>query len=80
MILLLLHLLNQVNVQTSVMVKVKSKAEDEPKSLKWVWRPEYIHDALHGKVNIHGNTTVNALLDQKDAANDASDYLWYITR
>ncbi|KAK7363330.1 hypothetical protein VNO77_05469 [Canavalia gladiata] len=66
----------KVNVQTSLMVKEKNKAEDEPIALKWVWIPENIDDALLGKVNV----TADTLIDQKNAANDASDYLWYITR
>ena len=60
------------------MVKVKSKAEDEPVSLKWTWRPENVGAALLDKVN--ASDSANALIDQKDVANDASDYLWYITR
>ncbi|KAK7363329.1 hypothetical protein VNO77_05468 [Canavalia gladiata] len=66
----------KVNVQTSLMVKEKNKAEDEPIALKWVWIPENIDDALLGKVNVSADT----LIDQKNAANDTSDYLWYITR
>ncbi|XP_027331397.1 beta-galactosidase 7-like [Abrus precatorius] len=66
----------KVNVQTSLMVKVKNEAEDEPEALKWTWRPENIDDALLGKVNV----SANRLIDQKDVTNDASDYLWYITR
>ncbi|KAG4970256.1 hypothetical protein JHK82_035946 [Glycine max] len=66
----------KVNVQTSVMVKENSKAEEEATALKWVWRSENIDNALHGKSNV----SANRLLDQKDAANDASDYLWYMTK
>ncbi|TKY54396.1 Beta-galactosidase protein [Spatholobus suberectus] len=65
----------KVNVQTSIMVKENSKAEDEPIALKWTWRPENIDEALHGKSNV----SANRLIDQKDKADDASDYLWYIT-
>lgn len=63
-------------MQTSVMVKENSKAEEEATALKWVWRSENIDNALHGKSNV----SANRLLDQKDAANDASDYLWYMTK
>ncbi|KAK2395881.1 beta-galactosidase [Trifolium repens] len=65
----------KVNVQTSIMVKRKNKAEDEPKGLKWVWRAENVHSALMGKSNVFQHTIV----DQKSAANDSSDYLWYMT-
>ncbi|KAJ7969973.1 Beta-galactosidase [Quillaja saponaria] len=62
----------KVTTQTSVMVKKPNKAEDEPISLNWVWRPEIIDDmALLGK----GHAVANTILDQKDAANDDSDYL-----
>ena len=60
------------------MVKLKNKAEDEPTSLKWTWRPENIDAALLDKGN--ASDSANALIDQKDVANDANDYLWYITR
>ncbi|KAG4932279.1 hypothetical protein JHK87_046281 [Glycine soja] len=66
----------KVNVQTSVMTKENSKAEKEAAILKWVWRSENIDKALHGKSNV----SAHRLLDQKDAANDASDYLWYMTK
>jgi hypothetical protein len=58
------------------MVKKQNKAEDEPEALKWVWRPENVHNALLGKSSVSENTIV----DQKIAANDSSDYLWYMTR
>ncbi|TXG54507.1 hypothetical protein EZV62_019763 [Acer yangbiense] len=32
----------KVNAQTSLMVKKSNEAEEEPASLKWVWRPEII--------------------------------------
>ena len=60
------------------MIKVQNKAEDEPISLKWTWRPENVDAALLCKVN--ASDSANALIDQKDVTNDASDYLWYITR
>ncbi|GMY36491.1 beta-galactosidase 15-like [Fagus crenata] len=66
----------KVNTQTSVMVKKSNKAENEPISLSWVWRPEILDDTvLHGA----GQVSAHELLDQKVAANDASDYLWYMT-
>ncbi|QHN95866.1 hypothetical protein HN51_043801 [Arachis hypogaea] len=68
----------KVNVQTSVMVKVSNKAEDEPMSLNWTWRAENVDHALLAKVN--ASESAHELIDQKDAADDASDYLWYITR
>ncbi|KAL0558579.1 hypothetical protein IC582_003156 [Cucumis melo] len=66
----------KVNTQTSVMVKKENKAEDEPEVLEWMWRPENIDSTARlGK----GHASANKLIDQKDAANDASDYLWYMT-
>lgn len=59
------------------MVKSSNKAEDEPVSLQWSWRPESLESTvLQGK----GHVTANQLIDQKAVASDASDYLWYITR
>ena len=67
----------QVNTQTTVKVKSVNKAEDEPTSLQWAWRPESTDDTqLLGK----GEVVVNRLMEQKEVANDASDYLWYMTR
>ncbi|XP_023529881.1 beta-galactosidase 15-like isoform X2 [Cucurbita pepo subsp. pepo] len=66
----------KVNTQTSVIVKKENKAEEEPAALKWLWRPENLDaTARLGK----GQISANMLLDQKAAANDASDYLWYMT-
>ncbi|KAK8611769.1 hypothetical protein V6N13_131811 [Hibiscus sabdariffa] len=66
----------KIYAQTSMMIKKSNKAEDEPDSLKWAWRPELIESAsVHGK----GDVSVNKIVDQKDMANDASDYLWYMT-
>ncbi|KAM1836147.1 hypothetical protein ACFX14_018109 [Malus domestica] len=66
----------KVNTQTTVKVKVGKKAEDEPESLAWSWRPETIDDT---RVLAKGEITANQLLDQKVAGDDASDYLWYMT-
>ncbi|GAB4846773.1 Beta-galactosidase 7 [Ancistrocladus abbreviatus] len=58
------------------MVQTPSKAEDEPASLMWSWKPEKLDQTIRlGK----GHFSVNMLLDQKTAANDVGDYLWYIT-
>lgn len=66
----------KVSTQTSVMVKKANVAEDEPISLKWSWRPEMDDKTiLLGK----GDVTINQILDQKEAANDLSDYLFYMT-
>ncbi|GMI76135.1 beta-galactosidase 15 [Hibiscus trionum] len=66
----------KVYAQTWMMVKKSNKAEDEPSCLKWAWRPELIESAsVQGK----GDVSVNKIVDQKDMANDASDYLWYMT-
>ncbi|KAG4167255.1 hypothetical protein ERO13_A13G184350v2 [Gossypium hirsutum] len=56
----------KVSTQTSLMIKKLNKVEGEPSSLKWTWRPE-------------GDVSLNKIVDQKDMANDASDYLWYMT-
>ncbi|KAJ6341053.1 hypothetical protein OIU78_009265 [Salix suchowensis] len=66
----------KVSAQTSVMVKKTNVAEDEPAALSWSWRPETNDKSiLFGR----GDVTVNQILDQKDAANDLSDYLFYMT-
>ncbi|XP_011000544.1 PREDICTED: beta-galactosidase 15-like [Populus euphratica] len=66
----------KVSAQTSVMVKKKNVAEDEPAALSWSWRPETNDKSiLFGK----GEVSVNQILDQKDAGNDQSDYLFYMT-
>uniref|UniRef100_A0A7N0VCA4 beta-galactosidase n=1 Tax=Kalanchoe fedtschenkoi TaxID=63787 RepID=A0A7N0VCA4_KALFE len=66
----------KINTQTSVMVNKPNDAEEQPTSLKWQWRPERAADAIRlGK----GDYTASEILDQKAAADDASDYLWYIT-
>ena len=58
------------------MEKQTNEAENEPKSLKWVWRPELIDDlALRG----NGRVSAKKLIDQK-VADDVSDYLWYMTK
>ena len=71
-----LWFINQINVQTSVNEHWPNEAEKQPESLKWVWRPENIHNALKGK----SHSSANKLIDQKEVTNDVSDYLWYITR
>ncbi|KAJ6428139.1 hypothetical protein OIU84_023538 [Salix udensis] len=66
----------KVSAQTSVMVKKTNVAEDEPAALSWSWRPETNDKSiLFGR----GDVTANQILDQKDAANDLSDYLFYMT-
>jgi len=65
-----------VNVQTSVMVKENRQAEKEPVTLKWTWRSENIDNAIHAKSNV----SAHQLIDQKIAADDTSDYLWYMTK
>ncbi|KAB1201441.1 Beta-galactosidase [Morella rubra] len=68
----------KVNTQTSVMTKIANKADqnEADASLNWVWRPEVVHDTiLRGR----GQVAANQILDQKTVANDASDYLWYMT-
>ncbi|KAL6222089.1 hypothetical protein ACLB2K_005481 [Fragaria x ananassa] len=66
----------KVNTQTTVKVKRNNKAEDEPQSLHWTWRPENIDET---KILGKGEVVVNHLMEQKEAANDESDYLWYMT-
>lgn len=74
---LLVNFIYQVNTQTTVKVKRSNKAEDEPESLHWAWRPENMDDT---KILGKGEVVANHLMEQKEAANDASDYLWYMTR
>ncbi|PPD70320.1 hypothetical protein GOBAR_DD32796 [Gossypium barbadense] len=66
----------KVSTQTSLMIKKLNKVEGEPSSLKWTWRPELIESA---SVQGRGDVSLNKIVDQKDMANDASDYLWYMT-
>ncbi|XP_022731075.1 beta-galactosidase-like [Durio zibethinus] len=66
----------KVYAQTSVYVNKPNKAEDQPISLKWVWRPELIEPTV---VQGKGDVSANKIVDQKEMANDASDYLWYMT-
>ncbi|KAL1061009.1 hypothetical protein V6Z11_1Z051800 [Gossypium hirsutum] len=66
----------KVSAQTSLMIKKLNKAEDELSSLKWMWRPELIEST---SVQGRGDVSVNKIVDQKAMANDASDYLWYMT-
>ncbi|XVE53944.1 hypothetical protein DITRI_Ditri03aG0042900 [Diplodiscus trichospermus] len=66
----------KVYAQTSNMVKKPNKAEDEPSSQKWEWRPENIESTV---VQGKGDVSANKIIDQKDMTNDASDYLWYMT-
>ncbi|KAL5705204.1 Beta-galactosidase 7 [Ranunculus cassubicifolius] len=66
----------KVNTQTSVIVKRSNQAEDEPSSLSWAWRPEYVKDrTLLGM----GSIETDYLVEQKAGTNDTSDYLWYMT-
>ncbi|KAF8396486.1 hypothetical protein HHK36_018109 [Tetracentron sinense] len=66
----------RVNTQTSLMVKKVDEAENEPMSLNWVWRPEHIKDTI---LQAKGPIVAKQLLEQKAVANDASDYLWYMS-
>ncbi|KAI4379584.1 hypothetical protein MLD38_005862 [Melastoma candidum] len=66
----------KVNTQISVMVKKGNTAESEPEAMNWTWRAEVMDDTLMlGK----GPVVAHQLIDQKAAADDASDYLWYMT-
>ncbi|XP_057983261.1 beta-galactosidase 7-like [Malania oleifera] len=67
----------KVNTQHSLMVKREDEAEDEPDNLKWSWKPEPFERI--SRKNLKGAMIASQLLDQKVAANDASDYLWYMT-
>ncbi|CAN6699111.1 unnamed protein product [Malus baccata var. baccata] len=57
-----------VNTQTTVKVKVVNKAEDEPESFAWSWRPETIDDT---RLLAMGEGTANQLMDKKEAGNDS---------
>lgn len=58
-------------------VKKPNKAEDEPNCMKREWRPESIDSTV---VQGKGDFSINKIVDKKDIANDASDYLWLMTR
>ncbi|XP_042758061.1 beta-galactosidase 15 [Lactuca sativa] len=65
----------KVNTETWVIEKKANQTEQEPVPLKWAWRHENIDDTvIKGK----GDKSASKLMDQK-AANDVSDYLWYMT-
>lgn len=53
-------------------------AQEQPKSLKWQWRPEDIDNGLFGLSK--SSLSANTLLDQKQVTADVSDYLWYTTK
>ncbi|KAJ0030611.1 hypothetical protein Pint_13540 [Pistacia integerrima] len=58
----------KVNAQTSLIVKKPNQAENEPSSLKWVWRPEVIDEpVVQGK----GSFAASSLIDQKP-----DDIIW----
>jgi len=70
-----------VNVQTTVLAQ---KSEDynldqEPESLQWSWRSEGFRH-LKNPDSLTDAIKANKLMDQKEVANDTSDYLWYMTR
>ncbi|XP_021902005.1 beta-galactosidase 7 isoform X2 [Carica papaya] len=64
----------KVNTQTSVMIKKPNEANSS--ILEWMWRPEFTHDTI---VRGKGQIVANRIVDQKEMASDASDYLWYMT-
>lgn len=66
----------KVTTQTSVMVKMPNRAENEPDIGKWEWKPESMRNVLSG---IGGTSSSTQLLEQKAVTADASDYLWYMT-
>ncbi|CAH8271756.1 unnamed protein product [Arabidopsis lyrata] len=63
----------KVNTQTSIMTEDSSK----PEKLEWTWRPESAQKMI---LKSSGDLIAKGLVDQKDVTNDASDYLWYMTR
>ncbi|ERN07843.1 hypothetical protein AMTR_s00012p00198620 [Amborella trichopoda] len=67
----------KVITQTALMEKKPNGAESNiPEQLDWKWRPEIIKGILKlGKSSF----TSTQLLEQKQAAADESDYLWYST-
>ncbi|WZZ90595.1 hypothetical protein YC2023_119174 [Brassica napus] len=65
----------RVNTQTSI---ITEDSCDEPEKLKWTWRPEFTTQKTILKGS--GDLIAKGLVDQKDVTNDASDYLWYMTR
>ncbi|KAJ8435204.1 hypothetical protein Cgig2_028390 [Carnegiea gigantea] len=70
----------KVNVQTTVLAQ---KSEDynldqEPERLQWSWRSEGFRH-LKNPDSLTDAIKANKLMDQKEVANDTSDYLWYMT-
>ncbi|CAH2072260.1 unnamed protein product [Thlaspi arvense] len=63
----------RVNTQTSIMTEDSRK----PEKLEWTWRPEVARKTI---LKGSGDLIAKGLVDQKDVTNDASDYLWYMTR
>ncbi|XP_010535801.1 PREDICTED: beta-galactosidase 7 [Tarenaya hassleriana] len=63
----------KVNTQESVM----ATQDADVGGIRWSWRPEIAEQTI---VKGKGDVVADYLFDQKDFANDASDYLWYMTR
>ncbi|GAB4826187.1 Beta-galactosidase 7 [Ancistrocladus abbreviatus] len=72
----------KLNTQTSLMARrAANLVGEEPETLHWQWRSEiFNHIRPKGRENVVGDYTTNKLMDQKEVANDTSDYLWYITK
>lgn len=64
----------RVNTQMSIMTEDSRR---EPEKLKWTWKPEFARKTI---LKGSGDLIAKGLVDQKDITNDASDYLWYMTR
>ncbi|XP_010540711.1 PREDICTED: beta-galactosidase 15 [Tarenaya hassleriana] len=64
----------KVNAQTSVMEK---KGKDKAKKMRWSWRLEDVEEMV---MKGRGDATFSKLVDQKEMADDQSDYLWYMTK
>ncbi|GAB4826188.1 hypothetical protein Ancab_009053 [Ancistrocladus abbreviatus] len=70
----------KLNTQTSLMARrAANHVGEEPETLHWQWRSEtFNHLRPKGRENVAGDYTANKLMDQKEVANDTSEYLWYI--
>lgn len=58
---------------------IPNEAEDEPVQLNWSWRSEIEKRTGSVIMNVPNNTK-NGVLEQIMVTDDASDYLWFMTK
>lgn len=69
--------MSQVNAQTTMIDYNPASVNNAYAVLSWSWTLEPRTGSTKGKATVF---TASKLLDQKQAAVDASDYLWYTIR